>query len=94
MATELGDPWESLYHFSYKDISKLVHPSGSGSDTYFQDVDQDGEAVRALSFAIVMHYYLTESVLCLLNLKRYLNKLEDVMKAIISRSQVYSRTPS
>ena len=26
MVTDLGDPWEGLYNFPYKDISKLVHP--------------------------------------------------------------------
>jgi hypothetical protein len=79
MATELGDPWEWLYHSTYKDISKLVHPSGSGSHTYLQDVDQEEEVSRAISFAIVMHYYLTDTVLLLLGLERFRPRLEEFM---------------
>jgi hypothetical protein len=30
MATDLGDPWECLYHFPYGSVSKLVHPSVGG----------------------------------------------------------------
>jgi hypothetical protein len=31
MAIELGEPWECWYYFLYASLSKLVHPSGSGS---------------------------------------------------------------
>jgi len=85
MATELGDPWEWLYHFTYKDISKLVQ--GSGSHTYFHDVDQDEEASQALSFAIVTHYYLTETVLSLLGLKQHRPNLEEFIKLFMTESR-------
>ena len=85
MVTDLGDPWEGLYNFPYKDISKLVHPSGSGSDSYLQDVDQEKEVSRALTFAIGMHYYLTDTALSLLDLAIFRPRLEEFMKGFITQ---------
>jgi hypothetical protein len=85
MVTELGEPWEGFYNFPYRDISKLVHPSGSGSHRYFQDVDREEEASRALTFGIGMHYYLTDTVLSLLDLEIYRPQLEEFMKGFIAQ---------
>lgn len=85
MATDLGDPWECWYHFPYGSISKLVHPSGSGSHTYLQNVDQKEEVSRAISFAIVMHYHLTGTVLSLLGLERFRPRLEEFMEGFIAQ---------
>ncbi len=79
MVTDLGEPWEGFYHFTYMDVSKLVHPSGSGSHSYFQDVDPEEEASRALTFAIGMHYYLTDTVLSLRDLEIFRPRLEEFM---------------
>ncbi|MCI0735387.1 MAG: DUF5677 domain-containing protein [Beijerinckiaceae bacterium] len=84
MATDLGDPWECWYLYTYGSVSKLVHPSGSGSHTYLQYIDQEEVASRALSFAIVMHYYLTDTVLSLLGLETHRPRLEEFMKGFIS----------
>ena len=48
MATALGGEWECWYHFIYWSVSKLTHPSGLGSHTYFQEVEQDAEVSRAV----------------------------------------------
>jgi Family of unknown function (DUF5677) len=84
MATALGDPWECWYHFLYSSLSKLVHPSGSGSYTYIQNVDQEQEVSRALRIAVTLHYYLTETMLALLDLERYRPSLEDCMKRVLA----------
>jgi hypothetical protein len=84
MVAELGDPWEWLYHFTYKDISKLVHPSGSGARTYIQNVDEEKEVSCALSFGFTMHYYLTDTVLLLLDLQTFRPRLEKVMQNFIA----------
>ena len=83
IVTDLGDTWEGLYNFPSKDISKLVHPSGS--DSYLQDVDQEKGVSRALTFAIGMHYYLTDTALSLLDLAIFRPRLEEFMKGFITQ---------
>lgn len=85
MVTELGDPWEGYYRFLYMGISKLVHPSVSGSHSYLREVDQEKEVSRPLSFAISMHYYLTDTMLSLLGLEVFRPRLEEFMKVFIAQ---------
>jgi hypothetical protein len=84
MVADLGDPWEGFYNFTYMDVSKLVHPSGSGSHTYFQDVDEEKEVSGVLNFAVGMHYYLTDTVLSLLGLETFCPRLEKFMEGFIT----------
>jgi hypothetical protein len=79
MVTELGEPWECWYHFLYASLSQLVHPTGSGS-SYIRDLEHDEEISEALSIATTIHYYLTDTVLMLLNLEKYRPGLEQCMQ--------------
>jgi hypothetical protein len=83
MATELGGEWECWYHFLYWSVSKLTHPSGLGSHTYIQDLDQEAEVSRAIAVALTMHYFLTNSVLSLLDLEMLRPRLEECMQKIL-----------
>jgi hypothetical protein len=85
MATELGGEWESWYHFLYWSVSHLAHPSGLGSHTYIQESDQEAEVSRAITFALTMHYFLTESVLSLLDLEMLRPRLEESMRNVLAQ---------
>lgn len=84
MATELGEPWECWYHFLYASLSQLAHPTGSGS-LHIRDLEHDQEISEALSISVTTHYYLTDTVLTLLNLENYRLGLEQCMKDFIAR---------
>jgi hypothetical protein len=84
MATELGEPWECWYYFLYASLSRVVHPSGGGS-SYLRDPEHDEEISEALSISVIMHYYLTDTVLTLLNLEKYRPGLEQSMKDFIAQ---------
>jgi Family of unknown function (DUF5677) len=83
MAIELGESWECWYHFLYASLSKLVHPSGSGS-SYIRDPD-DAEISEAMNISVIMHYYLTDAVLMLLNLESHRPLLEQCMKDFVTQ---------
>ncbi len=83
MATALGGEWECWYHFIYWSDSQVVHPSGLGSHTYIQDFDQEAEVSRAIGDAVTMHYFLTESVLNLLDLENLRPRLEACMQNVL-----------
>jgi Family of unknown function (DUF5677) len=85
MATELGGEWECWYHFLYWSVSHLTHPSGLGSHTYIQDSDQEAEASRALALALTMHYFLTDSVLSLLDLEMLRGRLEECTQNVLAQ---------
>jgi hypothetical protein len=87
MATELGGEWECWYHFIYWSISKLTHPSGLGSHTYFLNVDQEQEVSRAITVSLTMHFFLTVTVLGLVNLERLRPPLEKSVKHFIALSK-------
>lgn len=87
MVTDLGDPWEGFYNFPYKDISKLVHPSGSGAQTYIREFDQEAqeaEISQAITLALSMHYFLTDSVLSLLDLESLRPQLEECTRNVFT----------
>ena len=84
MATELGDEWEGWYHFIYWSISKLTHPSGLGSHSYLQEVDQGEEISRALTMGLTMHFSLTSAALSLLRLEKFCSPLEEAMQQFIA----------
>jgi hypothetical protein len=83
MAIELGESWECWYHFLYSSLSRLVHPTGSGS-SYIRDPDH-AEISQALSISVIVHYYLTDAVLTLLHLESYRPVLEKFMKEFIAQ---------
>jgi hypothetical protein len=84
MATELGDEWQGWYHFLYWSVSKLTHPSGIGSHSYLQDVDQKKEASRALTTGLTLHFFLTCAVLSLLEFEDLQPPLEIAMRDFIA----------
>jgi Family of unknown function (DUF5677) len=84
MATELGDPWESWYHFLYWSISNLTHPSGLGSDTYLQKSDPEEEVASPIALALTMHYFLTDTVLSLLDLEMLRPRLEECTNNVLA----------
>ncbi len=87
MATDLGGEWECWYHFLYWSVSKLTHPSGLGSHTYMQEVDEDAEIFRSIALALTMHYFLTDTVLSLLDLNTLRTRLEAVMQNVLTHVQ-------
>jgi holo-[acyl-carrier protein] synthase len=88
MATELGGEWECWYHFIYWSVSNLVHPRGLGSHTYVQDFfDQNVEVPCAIGPAVTMHYFLTGSVLSLLDLEELRPRLEECMQKVLPHIQ-------
>jgi hypothetical protein len=84
MATDLGGEWECWYYFLYWSVSHLTHPSGLGSHTYVQDFDQEAEVSRAVALALTMHYFLTDSVLSLLDLETLRPGLEKCMADVLA----------
>jgi hypothetical protein len=84
MATELGGEWEGWYHFVYWSTSKLVHPSGLGSHSYLQEVDQGNEISRALTVGLTLHFFLTNAALSLLGLENFRGPLEEAMRQFIA----------
>jgi hypothetical protein len=84
MATELGEDWECRYHFFYWAISKNVHPSGFGSDTYIQECDEEAEISRAIAITVTMHYCITGTGLTLLDLEILRPSLEDCIKDVLA----------
>jgi hypothetical protein len=84
MAAELGDEWEGWYHFIYWSISKLTHPSGIGSHSYLQEVDQAQEASRALTVGLTLHFYLTRAVLSVLDFEDFSPSLEAAMQKFVA----------
>ena len=92
MATELGGEWECWYHFLYWSLSNITHPSGLGSHTYIQDFDreaQEAEISRAITLALSMHYFLTDSVLSLLDLESLRPRLEECTRNVFTHSDVW-----
>jgi hypothetical protein len=86
MATELGGEWECWYHFLYC-VSNLTYPSGIGSHTYIQNFEEETEVSRAVAFAITMHYFLTESVLSLLDLEMFRPRVEGCIQTVLARTR-------
>jgi hypothetical protein len=84
MATELGGEWEGWYHFIYWSISKLTHPSGIGSHSYLQEVDQQQEVSRALTVGLTLHFFITSAVLRLLEFEDFHAPLEKAMQGFIA----------
>jgi hypothetical protein len=84
VAQELGGEWEGWYHFLYWSMSKLTHPSGLGSHSYFGDVDQEQDASRVLTLALTLHFFLTNAVLYMLELESFRAPLEEAMKSFIT----------
>ncbi len=60
MATDLGAPWECYYYFLYWSASKFVHPSGLGSHSYVEELDQEPEISRSMTISFLMHYSLVD----------------------------------
>ena len=87
MATELGGEWECWYHFIYWIVSNITHPSGLGSHSYLGEADQEEEVSRAISLALTMHFFLTITVLGLLDLERFRPALEASIKHFITMDQ-------
>lgn len=84
MATELGDEWECYYHIVYWSISKLAHPSGIGSHTYFpSDQPDEDDVSRALSLAVTMHYSMTVAALLLLDLDNLIPPVQETLRRFI-----------
>jgi hypothetical protein len=65
IAEELGGEYESYFHFVYWSVSKLAHPSGMGSHTYYTD-DAAAECWRALALGFPQHALMTVSTLAML----------------------------
>jgi hypothetical protein len=65
IAVELGGEFESYFHFVYWSVSKLAHPSGMGSHTYYDD-DTAAECWRALALGFPQHALMTVSTLAML----------------------------
>jgi uncharacterized protein DUF5677 len=86
MAAELGDEWEGWYHFLYWSASKVTHPSGIGSHSYFQEVDQGEEVSRALTVGLTMHFFLTSAALSLVGLEKFRSPLEEAMQQFVALS--------
>jgi Family of unknown function (DUF5677) len=87
MATELGGEWECWYHFLYWSISNITHPSGISSQTYIRDFDkeaQEAEISQAITLALSMHYFLTDSVLSLLDLESLRSRLEECTRNVFT----------
>jgi hypothetical protein len=87
MATELGGEWECWYYFMYWSVSNLAHPSGLGSHTYIQECDDEAEVDRAIALALSMHYYLTDTVLSLLDLGALRPRLEECMQNVLAHNR-------
>jgi hypothetical protein len=85
MASELGGEWECYYHFAYWSISKLVHPSGIGSHSYFSAEQPDQEDVsRAMSLAAMMHYRMTVAALVLLDLENLIPPVQQAIQRFVA----------
>jgi Family of unknown function (DUF5677) len=85
MATELGGEWECYYHIVYWSISKLAHPSGLGSHTYFSSGSADEEDVsRAISLGVTMHYLMTVAALNLLSLDNLIPPVQETLRQFMA----------
>lgn len=57
----------------------------AGSYTYIQESDQKETVSQAITLAVTMHYFLTESVVRLLDLELH-QRLEECVRSVLARA--------
>jgi hypothetical protein len=83
IADELGGEFETYFYFVYWSVSKLAHPSGMGSHTYYDD-DSASECWRALALGFPQHAVMTANTLTMLQLEELRGEIEQLTRRFIA----------